>query len=623
MSKLLDKINNHRRLVLILVDAIIAIVTYFSAFLLSGFYDYDALMVKLGFFSQHFWLYTLIYVGSFVVFGQYKKMWRYAGVEDIFSCLKTSFIANSIFTLVTLIFRLSIRYYVYWVIYPISMLLSTSVRIVFRSLLILNNKSKKDIHNIKNTMIIGAGEATAAIISELDMVNPENLNIVCILDDDKSKIGRKLSNIPVIATTADIIKSSIEYDIEQIIFCIPSCDSENRKRILDLCSKTKCKVRIVSSLVTIIGDKDRKMLDNLRDIEIEDLLGRESIKLDNTLSREYIENKTVMVTGGGGSIGSELSRQIASYSPKKLIIFDIYENNAYNIQQELIRKYKAELNLSIEIGSVRDLNKLEQIFHRENIDIVFHAAAHKHVPLMETNPEEAIKNNVIGSYNVSKTAGKYGVDKFVLISTDKAVNPTNVMGATKRIAELIIQAMSKEYETDYVAVRFGNVLGSNGSVIPLFVDQIKQGGPVTVTHPDITRFFMTIPEAVSLVLQAGAIASGGEIFVLDMGQAVKIKDLAYNLIRLSGLEPNVDVEVVFTGLRPGEKLYEELLINRDKNQSKTDIEKIYIEKPIIYERESLLNDILSLKDAADKLAYHNELEIIKRIVPSYKHETYS
>jgi len=620
VKKLSRIINNHRRLVLLLCDFLIAIVTYLSAFVLSGFYSYEVAMSKLELFSQHVWIYALVYVGVFVIFGQYKKMWRYARIEDIYSCLKTSFIANAIFTLITLIFRLSIRYYVYWVIYPVSMLLSTSVRLIFRSILIITHKSRICDTKIVNTLLIGAGEASSSIISELAANNPDNLKIVCILDDDKSKRDRRLADIPVVGNTGDIIIMAAKYDIEQIIFCIPSCDTENRKRILDLCSKTKCKVRIVSSLVTIIGDKDRKMLDNLRDIEIEDLLGRESIKLDNTLSREYIENKTVMVTGGGGSIGSELSRQISSYNPKKLIIFDIYENNAYNIQQELIRKYKDSLNLSIEIGSVRDLNKLEQIFNRENIDIVFHAAAHKHVPLMETNPEEAIKNNVIGSYNVSKTAGKFGVDKFVLISTDKAVNPTNIMGATKRIAELIIQDMSKEYETDYVAVRFGNVLGSNGSVIPLFVDQIKQGGPVTVTHPEITRFFMTIPEAVSLVLQAGAIASGGEIFVLDMGQPVRIKDLAYNLIRLSGLEPNVDVPVVFSGLRPGEKLYEELLINRDKEQAKTDIEKIYIEKPILYERNSLVEDIFSLKDLADQLNYEDELDMVRKIVPTYKHE---
>lgn len=619
MEKFSDKINKHRTLVLVLIDAAIAIITYLSAFVLSGFYSREAIISKLGFFAEHFWIYTLIYVATFVISGQYKNMWRYAGVENIFSCLKTSFIANSIFTLLTLVFRLSIRYYVYWVIYPVSMLLSASVRIIFRYMLIINNKTKINKKKSVNTMLIGAGEAAAAIINELEVNNPDNLKLVCILDDNENKQGRKLSSIPVVGNTGDVLKFAFKYDIKQIIFCIPSCDVENQKRILDLCSKTKCKTKIVSNIVTVIGEENQKMLDNMRDVRIEDLLGRETIQLDNSVSKEYIQGKVVMVTGGGGSIGSELSRQIASYAPKKLIIFDIYENNAYDIQQELVRKYGDGLNLRVEIGSVRDKNKLEQIFDREDIDIVYHAAAHKHVPLMETNPEEAIKNNVIGTYNVALTAGEFDIEKFVLISTDKAVNPTSVMGATKRIAELIIQSFSKRFKTDYVAVRFGNVLGSNGSVIPLFMDQINSGGPVTVTHPDIIRFFMTIPEAVSLVLQAGAIAKGGETFVLDMGEPVKIKDLAYNLIRLSGLEPDVDIDVVYTGLRPGEKLYEELLINNDKDQNKTDIDKIYIEKPMEYDREHLIKNINELREAADKLDCAHVLDIIKEIVPTYRH----
>lgn len=617
MNKISKIINNNRRLILFSCDLIISIFTYLSAFIFSGLYSYEVAIIKLKIFVQQFWLYSLIYISTFVIFDQYKKMWRYARVQDIYSCLKTSFLANLIYTFITIILGIKIRFYIYIVIFPISMLLSTSIRLVFRSVLIIAQRTKNNDRKAINTMLIGAGDAASSIIRELETNNPDNLDIKCIIDDDKSKIKRKLANIPIVGSTEIIDKYVVQFDISQIIFCIPSCDSKNRKRILDKCAKTACKVKILSNVVNIIQDKNQKLLSNIRDIQIEDLLGRDSIKLNNMLSKKLIENRTVLITGGGGSIGSELSRQVATYNPKSLIIFDIYENNAYNIQQELIRKYKDTLNLSIEIGSVRDKVKLDKLFNKYKIDLVFHAAAHKHVPLMETNPEEAIKNNVIGTYNLSKLAGTYNIEKFVLISTDKAVNPTNIMGATKRIAELIIQYMSTKFNTDYVAVRFGNVLGSNGSVVPLFVNQIKQGGPVTVTHPDITRFFMTIPEAVSLVLQAAAIASGGEIFVLDMGQPVKIIDLANNLIRLSGLEPNIDIPIVFSGLRPGEKLYEELLIKKDDNQIKTHIDKIFIEKPIDYSNGNLEDDIKSLQSAANNLNYNEELKLIKKMVPSY------
>jgi FlaA1/EpsC-like NDP-sugar epimerase len=370
----------------------------------------------------------------------------------------------------------------------------------------------------------------------------------------------------------------------------------------------------VYSLLT----NDNSIMDKIREVQVEDLLGREPIILDCTLTKSYLQDKSVLVTGAGGSIGSELCRQISSYSPKSLIILDIYENNAYDIQQELIRTYGDDLNMEVEIASVRDKNKLEQIFKSKNIDIVFHAAAHKHVPLMEKNPEEAIKNNVIGTYNVAQTAHEYNVEKFVLISTDKAVNPTNVMGATKRIAEMIIQSYNKHSETEFVAVRFGNVLGSNGSVIPLFKEQIKEGGPVTVTHEEITRYFMTIPEAVQLVLRASSMAEGGEIFVLDMGEPVKIKDLAYNLIKLSGLEPGIDIDIEYTGLRPGEKLYEELLISCDKNQIKTNIEKIFIERPTEFDECELFELIKDLEVAAYNLDIDKIISLIEKLVPTYK-----
>jgi len=534
-------------------------------------------------------------------------------------CLKASIFANILFIIVTIIFKMNVRYYVYFVVFPVSTLCTMVVRIVYRALMIVENRNNTNSDDYINVMIIGAGEATVAILNEIKSNNPKNYRIKCIIDDDESKQGRKINSINVVGKTDDIIDTCKIYSIQEIIFSIPSIDKENKKRILDICSKTKCKLKIVPEVYSLLAnDIQTEMLNKIRDVQVEDLLGRDAISLDCTMTKSYIKDKTVLVTGGGGSIGSELCRQIASYEPKKLIILDIYENNAYEIQQELIRKYGEFLNFEVQIASVRDLNKLDQIFSSEDINIVFHAAAHKHVPLMENNPEEAIKNNVIGTYNVAQMTYKHKVDKFVLISTDKAVNPTNIMGATKRIAEMIVQAFDNQGDTDYVAVRFGNVLGSNGSVIPLFVNQIKSGGPVTITHEEITRYFMTIPEAVQLVLQAGSMAKGGEIFVLDMGEPVKIKDLAYNLIRLSGLEPNVDIDVIYTGLRPGEKLYEELLIGKDKGQTKTDIDKIFIEKPTDIDEIELSKYIGQLRDAANEMDLYAEVEIIEKLVPTYK-----
>ncbi len=612
-------LNKRRKIILVLIDTLIAIFSYLIPFVMSGMYNESVASVKLGFFFQHFWLYTIIYIIVFVLMGVYNSMWRYAGVEDIFLCLKASVLANTIFTVITLMLNIKVRYYVYFVIFPVSSFCSIAVRVIYRALLIINSENRINSDNYVNVMIIGAGEATVAVLNEIKSNNPRNYRIKCIIDDDESKIGRNIKSIPIVSTTDKIIDICKKYAIQEIILCIPSLDKENKKRILDICASTKCKLKIVPEVYTLLSnDPHTDMLNKIRDVQVEDLLGRESINIDCEITKEYINNRTILVTGGGGSIGSELCRQIASYEPRKLIILDIYENNAYDIQQELIRKYNEFLNLEVKIASVRDLNKLDQIFSIEDIDIVFHAAAHKHVPLMENNPEEAIKNNIIGTYNVAKTADKYKVDKFVLISSDKAVNPTNIMGATKRICEMVIQTFDSKSKTDYVAVRFGNVLGSNGSVIPLFVNQIKEGGPVTITHEEITRFFMTIPEAVQLVLKAGAMAKGGEIFVLDMGEPVKIKNLAYNLIRLSGLEPNVDIEVIYTGLRPGEKLYEELLISDDKGQIKTAIDKIFIEKPIYIDEKLLLECIEDLKSASYEMDINKEIDLIKKLVPTYE-----
>lgn len=611
-------LNRNRKYILIIIDTCIAVFSYLIPFIMSGMYSEQAITMKLGFFVSHFWIYTIIYISTFIAMGVYNNMWRYAGIEDMILCLKASVTANFIFYIVSFIFNMNIRYYVYFVVLPVSTLCTMAIRIVYRALMIVENRTGNKSDDYTNVMIVGAGEATLAILNEIKSNNPNNYRVKCIVDDDETKINRKINSISVVGTTNHITSICKKYDIEEIILSIPSIDKVNKKRILDTCATTKCKLKIVPEVYSLLSnDMQSDMMKRIRDVQVEDLLGRDSISLDCALTAEYIKNKIVLVTGGGGSIGSELCRQIASYEPKELIILDIYENNAYDIQQELIRKYGEFLSLDVQIASVRDLDKLEQIFSTKVIDVVFHAAAHKHVPLMEHNPEEAIKNNVIGTYNVAFMSNKHSVDKFVLISTDKAVNPTNIMGATKRIAEMIIQSFNNQSETDYVAVRFGNVLGSNGSVIPLFKNQIKDGGPVTITHPDIIRYFMTIPEAVQLVLQAGSMAKGGEIFVLDMGEPVKIKDLAYNLIRLSGLEPEEDIEIIYTGLRPGEKLYEELLITNNENQTKTHIDKIFIEKPINIDNKTLFDCVEKLKNAAKKMDICDEIELIKELVPTY------
>ena len=442
------------------------------------------------------------------------------------------------------------------------------------------------------TMLIGAGEAGVAVLRELNGSDRSNNRIVCIIDDGERKQGMKLNGIPIVGGREAIVQAAVTHRVEEIIFAIPSCSADDRREILQICQKTDCDIKILPGLAEIANGEVR--IEKLRKVSIEDLLGRDSIHVDMEGIARHIKGKTVLVTGGGGSIGSELCRQIAQRNPRKLIIFDIYENNAYAIQQELLRKH-AELDLTVLIGSVRDRDRVEMVFEQYHPDMVFHAAAHKHVPLMEESPNEAVKNNIFGTYNVAEAADRHQVETFLLISTDKAVNPTNIMGATKRACEMIIQMFNRKSDhTRYVAVRFGNVLGSNGSVIPLFRKQIEEGGPVTVTHKDIIRYFMTIPEAVSLVLQAGVYAKGGEIFVLDMGKPVRIDDMARNMIRLSGYEPDVDIKIVYTGLRPGEKLFEELLLN-DEGLSKTANDLIFVGHLGGFSDEELLDSLARLK----------------------------
>ena len=462
-------------------------------------------------------------------------------------------------------------------------------------------------------MLIGAGSGGMQILREFQTSENSQNQVVCIIDDDRQKQGRYLHNVKIVGTRADIVRAVKEYKVEEIVFAIPTAEIKERKSILALCQQTGCKLKILPGIYQLANGEVK--IQKIRDVDVQDLLGRDSVNVDLSQIAGYLQDKTVLVTGGGGSIGSELCRQIAQHSPKRLIIFDIYENNAYDIQQEL-RRAHPEFDLVTLIGSVRDTERVDLVFKRYHPEIVFHAAAHKHVPLMEDSPNEAIKNNVFGTYHVAQAADRFGASTFVLISTDKAVNPTNVMGASKRICEMIVQMMANRSKTKFVAVRFGNVLGSNGSVIPLFKEQIAEGGPVTVTHPDIIRYFMTIPEAVTLVLQAGAYANRGEIFVLDMGEPVRIDDLARNLIRLSGFTPDVDIEVKYTGLRPGEKLFEEMLMDEEGLRS-TANNLIHIGKPLEINEAEFLQQLAQLHDACEKNS-DDIRQIVATIVKTYR-----
>jgi len=548
-------------------------------------------------------------------------MWRYADIEDFFYAGIASLTANLVFMSFTMIIgtdenRLNYGARIYIIMSLLSTFLTFIFRLVYRLNKIIERKNTSN-KNRRRLMIVGGGEGAATVLSELAK-SPENEYVpICLVDDDPEKIGRRIGGVKIEGSTYDIPEICEREDIEVILFTISQINLADKKRILDICAKTHLEVKIIPNVYGLIKD-GASVTSKIRQVEVEDLLGREPIVFDTEKYGAYITGQTVLVTGGGGSIGSELCRQIAKLSPKKLIILDIYENNAYEIQQELIRQYHEKLNLDTQIASVRDKRKLDYLFSQNKIDVIFHAAAHKHVPLMETTPEEAVKNNVFGTLNLVLLADKYHVKKFVQISTDKAVNPTNIMGATKRICEMIVQTMDKQSETKFVAVRFGNVLGSNGSVIPLFKEQIREGGPVTVTHPDIIRFFMTIPEAVSLVLTAGGLAKGGEIFILDMGEPVKILTLAENLIRLSGFKPYEDIPIEFTGLRPGEKLYEEILLN-EEGMKKTANKKIFIGKPIELDTEKFHEKLIELKKVALKNDKDGIDKLIAEIVPTFNH----
>ncbi|WP_100065704.1 polysaccharide biosynthesis protein [Miniphocaeibacter massiliensis] len=560
---------------------------------------------------------TLLQIVIFYIFGLYKTMWRYASISEFIKVISAIVIATVISAMIFITTEAALPRSIYVLALLLEIFLIGGIRFLSRARYIIspiNGQNKKPRMDAKRTMIIGAGEAGVMVLKELRKHSEISSVPVAFIDDDISKKSKNVMGVPVVGNRYEIIKVAKNYKIEEIILAMPSISREEQREILEICNKTKIKTKIIPGYYRVI-EEDKFDLSSIREVEIEDLLGRDEIKLDTNSLEEFIKDRVILVTGAGGSIGSELCRQIIKYAPKLLVMVDIYENNVYDIQNELKRTYKNP-KIEVLIDSIRDLERMEFIFSKYKPEVVFHAAAHKHVPLMEDSPISAIKNNVFGTLNLLNCSDKYNVDKFVNISTDKAVNPTSVMGCTKRVCEIMIQIMNKKSKTDFVAVRFGNVLGSNGSVIPLFKKQIKEGGPVTVTHPDIIRYFMTITEACQLVMQAGAIARGGEIFILDMGEPVKIVDLANKLIELSGLVPNEDIKIEFTGLRPGEKLYEELLLNTE-NSNKTEFDKIFIENPYEHDEDKLEIGLNKLREDIHNGSKEDIVQDLKYIVPNF------
>lgn len=623
LDKSVTFVKNHMKAFLVFADvASLLFAIWFSAAL-----KFDAVIRLPEWFLNNF-----IYIGllsivtmlaSFFFFKIYKRMWQYFIARDYADLMKAFAIAKLVtYTCFSFIWFEYTRAFITWAFLDavISFVWIVATRgLVFIGYYLWKKKiiAEKNLEQgkKKKVMIIGAGGAAMRLISELkSATNSARYTVVALIDDSKRKQGEMLYGVKVCGGRDDIVRVAKELDVDEIYFAVPSATESTKKDILEICNKTGC---VLKTLPRITAIKDNQNIENqLRKVDYTDLLGREQIKPDLSGAFELLKDKTVLVTGGGGSIGGELVRQIVgSGVAKNVIIFEIAENGAYEIQQELRRKYP-EAKLTVLIGSVRDEKRLCEVFEEYRPDVVYHAAAHKHVPLMEDSPKEAVKNNVYGTFNLAKTADKYGVKRFVMISTDKAVNPTNVMGATKRICEMIVQSFNKKSNTDFVAVRFGNVLGSNGSVIPLFKEQIESGGPVTVTHPDIIRYFMLIPEAVSLVLQAGANAKGGEIFILDMGSPVKIRELAENLIRLSGHIPGEDIEIKYTGLRDGEKLYEELLISEEGIQ-KTESNLIYVARPMEFDSEKLFLRLDEMKKDIETASNKEIVDVIKELVPTF------
>ena len=610
-------IKKNRNVLLILIDILIIISCYIASilFLNVPIDNIKVLVVQIA-------VVVIVYQIFLNIFRMYQNMMRYEVGKDYIKYIISAFLSMIILSIVYKAFSLE---YINLKVNVLSGVLIAGTFVMYRlaGRSILSRRmskyekiNKNQDNKANNLLIIGAGMGAREIIIAIKNNMRDKYNIVGIIDDDISKINHYILGIKVLGTRYDIPKIAKEKNVDLIFFAINKIDAVSRRKILEICQETGVKTRVLPTTEEVINKQGA--MNSLRDVQIEDLLGRDPVHLDYKNINSLIKNKTVLVTGGGGSIGSELCRQIVKYDPKRLVILDIYENNLYDIEMELRAEYP-KLNLEAIVASVRDKARLNNVFETYKPEIVFHAAAHKHVPLMEKSPLEAIHNNVFGTYNVVNCADEYGVEKFVLISTDKAVNPTNIMGASKRVCEMIVQAKNKVSKTEYVAVRFGNVLGSNGSVIPLFKKQIERGGPVTVTHKDITRFFMTIPEAVQLILQAVTYAKGGEIFVLDMGEPVKIYDLAVSLIKLLGYEPNVDIPIEITGLRPGEKLYEEILMS-EEGLTSTKHDKIFISKPMHMEMTELEEKLNILKELEYNEKYSNEniKNVMKEVVPTYR-----
>lgn len=606
----------YRRTCLIIYDIISVVGASYLALLMR--YSFDMSEIPAHFLepiNRFLPVNILITLLVLYLFRMYHSLWAFAGETELQNLVISSVISAVCYSVGIQFFKaegqqaVPSSYYFLYVFLLISFIFVS--RFSYRFFRSLKHKQQNKNNSI-SVMVIGAGEAANLIIKEIVNSNFSTMVIRCIIDDDKGKWGRFIQGIKVVGGREKIIECADIYDIDEIIVAMPSISRSELSAILDICKETSCKLRSLPGMYQLVNGE--VSVSKLRDVEVEDLLGRDPIEVDLDSILGYVKGKKVLVTGGGGSIGSELCRQIASHKPAQLIILDIYENSVYDVQQELLSKYP-ELSLVVLIASVRNTNRMNWIFEHYKPDIVYHAAAHKHVPLMEASPNEAIKNNVFGTWKTAQAAAMNDVQRFVMISTDKAVNPTNIMGASKRICEMIIQTFNKHYDTEFVAVRFGNVLGSNGSVIPLFKKQIMAGGPVTVTHPDIIRYFMTIPEAVSLVLQAGAYAKGGEIFVLDMGKPVKILDLAKNLIRLSGYRVDEDIKIEFTGLRPGEKLYEELLM-AEEGMTETANKLIHIGKPIDIDESKFFVQLKALKEAS-KNESNDIRPMIQEIVSTY------
>lgn len=615
IENIIPKSKRARNIIFLMADIVIIVLSCFLGLFIR--FDFAIQNIPTRYAEdviQFFPFYLVITLLIFKLFKMYSTMWSVAGLREAIYIFMACALAQLIQISGMVMLQLSVPRSYFVISFAALCALEFLWRFSYRMVRSLKANLGHPESNIR-IMIVGAGEAGATLLREIRGSQYTHGRVLCFIDDSDYKVGKNLNGVSIVGNRDKITEAVDKYRINKIYIAMPSATAHERKDIIEICRKTSAEIKVLPGIYQLVNGE--VSVSKLRDIQIEDLLGREPIRVNLDEVMGYIKDKVILVTGGGGSIGSELCRQIARHDPKLLIIFDIYENSVYDLQQELKHNYP-DLNFIVLIGSVRNTHRINSIFEEYRPNVVFHAAAHKHVPLMEDSPNEAIKNNVFGTYKTAQAADRYGAERFVLISTDKAVNPTNIMGASKRICEMIIQMMARHSKTNFVAVRFGNVLGSNGSVIPLFKKQIEQGGPVTVTHPDIIRYFMTIPEAVSLVLQAGAYAKGGEIFVLDMGEPVKILDMAKNLIRLSGYEPDVDIKIEFTGLRPGEKLYEEMLM-KEEGLRETPNKMIFIGKPIDFNEIGFMSKLKNLEDSANKDMRDIRKEVAE-IVVTYKPE---